>query len=444
MTRWSNRQILGAAVAAWLIVGILALLSGPPLGHDEAAYAIAARGAAPLAYRSTGMVAIARIGLALGGSNLALRLVPLGFGAVMILAAYALGRAAFDARTGAWAAAVLATAHPMASRSVELIGDLPATALVLAGLAILIGELERDRARWRIVWAAPLFAGAFYIRYGSAPVLATIGLLVIALYAKKLALPVLALLVVFAACIAPHFIHSVASTGSPLGILSASAAMPRRAYIGEGLVTYLTSDPFVFYGAITAPVMLAGVLGLVLSRVHRPQLFLALLAFVQLVALGIESHAQPRYVFLATALLVIAGVDTLREYGSERVAVATTSLAWALLAILIVPFQHSLARARTPIYSAAATIREDLHGRSCAVAANVVPQLVWATGCDVIVAHSLPHLREPWPRVEAKYIVSVPYAAVPKSQFDAVVAKAGGAPHALVVASPDAHVWRID
>jgi 4-amino-4-deoxy-L-arabinose transferase-like glycosyltransferase len=447
--RWTDRQIFAAALVAWFAVGILALASGPPLGHDEAAYAVAARGDAPAwTYRSTGMIAIARVGLALGGSELALRAVALVLGAGVLVGAYALGRAAFDRRTGAWAAVVLATAHPMAIRSAELIGDLPATACLLGGVALLIGELERPRPRWRLVAAAPLFAAAFYIRYGSAPVIAMIAVLAIVLYARKLAcLPVLATLVVAALLVVPHVVHSIEATGSPLGILTVSASMPRRAYVGEGLVTYVTSNPFRFYGAIVAPVMIAGLATLARSR-RRAAWFVVLLALGQLVSLGIESHAQPRYVFFATALLVVAGVDVMRRFPRPRLAVLACALAWLGLALAIVPFQHFLAELRQPLYATATAVRDDAAGRPCAIAANVAPQLIWATRCDVIIAKTAPSLREPWPpAARVKYVVSAPHAVVPAIQLQAVAATAHAVPHELAVAnpgSPEARVWRLD
>ena len=222
--RWSDRQIAAAALLGWLAVGVLALASGPPLGHDEAAYAVAARGDAPAwNYRSTGMIAIARVGLALGGSDLALRGIALVLGAGLIVAVFALGSAAFSSRTGAWAAVVLATAHPMAARSAELIGDLPATACLVGGVAVVLGELELARPRWRIVWAAPLFAAAFYIRYGSAPVIAMIAVLAVVFYARRLAcLPVLATVVVAALLVLPHVVHSELENCAP-GTASSSA-----------------------------------------------------------------------------------------------------------------------------------------------------------------------------------------------------------------------------
>ncbi|MEP6861617.1 MAG: glycosyltransferase family 39 protein [Deltaproteobacteria bacterium] len=450
----SDRRILAAALVAWFAVGVLALASGPPLGHDEAAYAVAARGDAPAwNYRSTGMVAIARVGVALGGSELALRAVALVLGAGVLVGGFALGKAAFDPRTGAWAALVLATAHPMATRSAELIGDLPATACLLGGVAVLIGELELSRPRWRLVGAAPLFAAAFYIRYGSAPVIGMIAVLAVVFYARKLAcLPVLATVVLAALLVVPHVVHSVETTGSPLGILTASASMPRRAYVGEGLVTYVTSNPVRFYGALVAPVMIAGLVTLARSRRRAPW-FVVLLALGQVVSLGIESHAQPRYVFFATALLVVAGVDVLRrldrpKLAGARIAAVACGLAWLGLAIGIVPFQRYLTDLRRPLYTMAAAVRDDAKGRPCAIAANVAPQLIWATHCAVIIAKTAAKLPAPWPpAARVKYVVSAPHAVVSPSQLQAVAATAQAVPHELAVASPgspEARAWRLD
>src|SRR5215467_12998002 len=149
----AERRLLYAALVAWSIVAIISLVVGPPLGHDESAFASVARGTAPAwLYRSTGVIAIAKFGVALGGSELALRLASVVLGLGVVLAVWAVGRAAFDERIGAWAAAVIIGAHPMALRSTELIGDLPATACLLAGIAILTGELKRDDGpRWRLV-----------------------------------------------------------------------------------------------------------------------------------------------------------------------------------------------------------------------------------------------------------------------------------------------------
>ena len=124
------------------------------------------------------------------------------------------------------------------------------------------------------------------------------------------------------------------------------------------------------------------------------------------------------------------------------------ALAWLGLAIAIVPFQHFLAELRRPLYATATTVRDDAAGRPCAIAANVAPQLIWATHCEVIIAKTAPSLREPWPAIaRVKYVVSVPHAVVSAIQLQAVAATAHAAPHELAVASPgspEARAWRLD
>lgn len=92
-SRWSLGPHPGPAlviVAATVCLGIVAAWS-PPLGHDEAVYALGGdallhswSGVYPH-YRPDGMRLLAAAGLLLGGSDLALRTLPVGF-TVMLLA----------------------------------------------------------------------------------------------------------------------------------------------------------------------------------------------------------------------------------------------------------------------------------------------------------------------------------------------------------------------
>jgi hypothetical protein len=73
----TTRRLVAAAIAAWLVAAAIGMVIGPPLGHDEAAFAIVARGDQPVGtwlYRSDGTVAIARLGVALGAADWQLRL----------------------------------------------------------------------------------------------------------------------------------------------------------------------------------------------------------------------------------------------------------------------------------------------------------------------------------------------------------------------------------
>jgi hypothetical protein len=445
-----ERRLLGASVVGWLVVAAMNLAAGPALGHDEAAFANVAQGdPLELLYRSRGVTALARIGLALGGAEWQLRLASAVIGVSVVLAVFAIARAVFDARTGAWAAAVIAGAHPMLHRSAELLGDLPATAGILAGMAALAGELSRPGgARWRIVLAAPAFAAAFYMRYGSAPVIAVAAAAALVLWWRALWMrpwPVVVTAVVFAALLIPHGLHSLRATGTLLGVLRWSSGVPRREYWGEGLVTYVTSNPFMYYGALAAPVMIAGLFGLARTFRSRAPWYLASVAVGQLLTIGIASHGQPRYVFVTVSLLVVLGVATLRavvlahgRLAHGRLALTAVGLAWLAVAITAIPLALTIGHSREAITAAAATIRAHLTGARCVVVARQAPQLRWYTHCWVVIEPSF----EPGyflPEYD-RYVVSTPYGVLDGATFAAPV---GATAIELPTGNRDAHVWTI-
>lgn len=446
MSWLTTRRLLLAAVAAWLGVAVIGLVLGPPLGHDEAAFAAAARGDAPAGewlYRSDGTVAIARIGVALGGADWQLRLASVLLGAAIVAAAFAVGRAAFTARTGAWAAAIVAGAHPMVLRGAQLLSDVPAAAALLGGIAVVTGELDRGEGpRWRLVAAAPLLAAAFYLRYGSAPVIALALAAAGAVWWRAVAArprPVVAMLGALAALGVPHLVRSAAATGSPLGILALSAGMPRRAYVGEGLVTYFGSNPLVFYGVLAAPVMLAGLVGLATLR-RRAGWYLAIVALGQLVALGLQSHGQPRYVYVATVLLIVLGVDAVIRLGRPRLAglaLAAVAAAWIGAAVAMVVACRGAVASRTSILRAAEAIRRDAAGRPCAAVAALAPQLVWYTRCQVYPSE----LALPLPADRRRYAVSFPRWPI---RLDATLAAQHLRATPLATGDPEAQVWRLE
>jgi hypothetical protein len=446
-----ERRLLAAAIAAWAVVTVLGIASGPPLGHDEAAFSVLARGggAATWLYRSSGVVAMAKLGIALGGAEWAMRIASALAGFGVVFGVFAVGRTTFPGDgTAAWAAAAIAGAHPIVLRSTELIGDLPATACVLAGIAVLAGELAREAGpRWRLVAVAPAFAGAFYLRYGSAPVIATAGGAAVLLWWRSILrrpLPVIATAGAFALLLAPHAVHSLRATGSVVGILEISSNMPRRAYIGEGLVTYLTSNPFLFYGALVAPLLVAGLAAIVRPPGARRRVwFLAAIAVGQVVAIGLQSHAQPRYIFVATSLFVVLGVAFVRRATRARprprLALALVALSWLGCAVAIVPYNVHLARLRAPLVAAATAIQADARQEPCLVVARVVTQLAWYTRCDTMLLRDPTRLDELPPGTRA-YLVSVPHGTTGP---DVVAATLHRTPWPIATHDDLSNVWQL-
>jgi hypothetical protein len=250
-------------------------------------------------------------------------------------------------------------------------------------------------------------------------------------------LPALAALALLAALLIPHLVRSALATGSPLGILTISAGMPRRAYVGEGLVTYLTSNPLQFYGVLIAPVMLAGVLGLLQTRRRAPW-FLAIVALGQLVALGLNNHGQSRYVFVAAVLLAVIGVDTLARIGRPGVALAMVAAAWLGTVVTQVVVCRGAALGRAPIVRAADAARADAAGRRCAVVAAMVPQVAWYSRCQVYLSRLLD---APMPADRARYAVATAHRPI---DLDRAVAVHHARARPLPTGDPDALVWRLE
>ncbi|HEY0190175.1 MAG TPA: glycosyltransferase family 39 protein [Kofleriaceae bacterium] len=447
MTWTFERKLLGAALLGWAIVVVLNLIFGPPLGHDESAFALVARGDADWLYRSRGVTTVAQLGLWLGGGDRAMRLASALLGFSVVLSVYALGRVTFGERTAAWAAIVICGSHSMVSRNTDLLGDLPATAGVLAGMAALASELDREGGpRLRVALAAPAFAAAFYFRYGSAPVIAIAGLAALVLWWRAVWSRwwnVLAAAALLGVLLIPHFLHSIHITGTLLGVLRRSSEIPRRAYWGEGLVTYLTTNPFTYYGALITPVILGGLVGLVRKFRSRRAWFVGSVALGQLFAIGIQSHAQPRYVYIAVALLVVLGTEAWRTMVAPRprIALWLCGLAWFGIAAVVPFYQSSIGRARGSILSAATTIQADRAASKldrCMVIANVIPQLMWYSHCDGTALHVW--VEDALAPARDRYIVSMPYGFL---QGDAFAMHHGVMVHDLPTGDLRTRVWKV-
>ncbi len=401
---------IGAAALAVAVV-VFGLVRSRPLGHDEATYAVGARAwlsgdaadAYPV-YRPLAMPALLVPGVALGGADWQARLP---------LAIFALGHAllvmALAARLGGRPAALLAfaiqvTAAPWLWRAGEALSDIPSAVTLLAMTVLAIDDGERARGRW---WAWPaiaaLGAAAIYLRYGSAPTVATImGGALIAYPARwRQVIGAGALLI---AALAPFLWWSHAVTGQVTGVLDLSAEMGWRPYPGAGLVHYVTR----WFTTVAGPVMGAvALLGLVVgvgawwprdrgralvghdaaapsadvaSR-RRALRLLVVAALGQIALLGWRVHGEGRYIFFATSCLTAIGAAAIVARPRwTRVAMIAIALA-AIPSGLFAGWQFERLRGqRAGFVQAAAAIRAHGGGR-CLVVTGNLPQATWYTGC---------------------------------------------------------------
>ena len=401
-----DRRLLAGAVAVWIAAIAIQLASDLPLKHDEAAFVVGARrwwdGAPTIwLYRSMGTEVLVLPAAALGLPAALLRLVPALLTLLVPLGGAALARAAFpQRRLGGWTAAVLAGAHPMLLQVADAMSDLPAAGMILVAMTVLVRELSRpDGPSWRLVTAALPLAAAFYVRYGSAPALAAIavGSLVYAPAMLRRPGPVVGLVAAGVALAMPYVAWSYAKTGTLMGVLEISAASTRLEHTGEGLGTYLTANPFRYYGAVVAPVIAVGAVAAVALRA-RAAMWIGFVAVATLVALGLRSHAQPRYAFAAVALLVVPGVAGLAAIGRRlaarspgssersaarwrRAALAVVIAAWLGGLVAVVMGAVKRGSSRDVIVELAEAMRRDAAGGPCAFVALRAPQLTYYSGC---------------------------------------------------------------
>ena len=408
--------IAAAGLVAWIASAAIVWFAASPLGHDEAQYALSAQDIlagteARWFYLSSGMSVVSVLGVIAGHGEMAVRFPAVLLGIGFIVAAGALAWRTYGAMTGAWTIAVLAGLRVFAGNAAELLSDLPATAFLIAGTLVMIEEVAKrdDGPRWRVLLAAPALAAALYLRYASCVPIALLGLAVVAFGFRSIAkrpLPIVATAALFLALLVPHLITAVRETGSPLGILLASKGVPGQTWIAQGLATYVTSNPISYYGLLSPLVLLPGLAAPVVFR-DRATLILWSVAITDIVALGLISHAQPRYIFFGLTLLVILGIEVIRRLIESRppiVIAAATAVAVSWILVVRGQLRRDAYRLETTqaIRAAAAAIRTDAGGSPCFVVGDQFTQLEWYSGCTS--AHF------PWDSLGAAkiYVVRMP------------------------------------
>jgi hypothetical protein len=466
-----------AGVIAWIAIAAITWAGAAPLGHDESQYAIAGRDALEglparwWFYVSRGMTVVAAPGILLGESERALRFVPLLIGGVgFALATWMLARRSLATSAGAAAATavggvallVMASSRNVVRYASDLLSDFPSAACLLAALAILVDEVDRDDEgpRWRIVLAAPAFAAAMYVRYGSVLPIAVIVLAALVVGGRAIRrrpLPVIATAGMFLVLLVPHFIEAHGKTGSPLGILLIGREVPQDEYFGQGLVTYVASNPFKLYGLTIPIALLAGIVAIVRAARERDRrrLLVWIAAVGSLVAVGLTTHAQVRYILVSLALLSVLGVDELRYWISRlpartgRVVIASglavVLALWTMLAVKHVRADDNRVARMRGTLAAAAAIRADAAGARCMVLGNHYTQLEWYSGCraPLVISPQSTELAAAQRRGDRVYIVRDHGAAVGKEP-QPVFASFAGTPTLILERPNVVEVARLD
>ncbi|HTY71373.1 MAG TPA: hypothetical protein VMI11_03005, partial [Actinomycetes bacterium] len=402
---------------ALLAVGIVALVSlvwalaqrvDPYFGHDEAVYATKARALAGIApasqweiYRPPLLPVLGAPVTALGGGVLALRLITLVL-AVATLAVLAWSAGAREhPRRAAVTVLLFVCGFAFLRRLPEFLNDLAAAGLLLAAAELVVRSRRPGQARL-LVAASGLAVVGFYLRYGvllglAAIVLGAVAAFGVRTWARPLR-PTLVAAGVFVLGLMPHLIWAWATVGTPWGVLTVAEGVAGRTYLGQGLLEYAVSIPWLYVGDVGGLVMAAGVVAGYLGLRARVRgsateadlrsVVLSVAAITQVVVLGITAHGEERFVFFPLMALLVVGVDAIARWaGAWSAPVLLVAACAALLGmpatlhwIAHVSFKQ-VTDERRSIASAATHVPRS---NGCLVVTGYRPEMGWDTRCATV------------------------------------------------------------
>jgi hypothetical protein len=157
----------------------------------------------------------------------------------------------------------------------------------------------------------------------------------------------------------------------------------------SGLATY-AAHPIAYLGALATPLVVIAVAG---GWRDRWWLYAAVIGVAQIIALGLETHAQGRYILLGVVLLVAVGTAVARDFALQLAGPVRRAIG-ALCAMAVIGSWFAAigaawgARERriagmADTLAAADAIRHDAHGRACVVVGRHTTQLEWYSGCRI-------------------------------------------------------------
>jgi len=403
---------LAAAVVGLIVLAasLAYVMSSGPLGHDESVYALKARAwyaGTPSTgfgiYRPPGMAAIGWVVVHFSESEVAFRSAALALSVGAVVVMWTAGRTMLSPAAAWVGAGVFVASASYLRRATEFLNDLTTAGLLLSAMLVIWYHFERRPGGWWIVAAAPLGAGAYYVRYGSAPGLVIIAIVAAAVWFKQLGpswKQIVATAGVMAVLLVPHFLYAMQATGSLLGVFSSARTSVGGG--GGGLADYVGWFPQRLAGSIGGALMIAGLIytgDLVVRAIRdrqwsqrvRTAVFLVGTAVPFTIFLGAFTHGEPRFVFMPImALLLLGGqavVTLLFHLSTAPRRVTALVLGVAIFGAFVpgVGRMHNTTAAITSqfdvVVGAADAIRSDVGGGDCSIRSSYVPQLTWYSAC---------------------------------------------------------------
>jgi hypothetical protein len=390
-------RILLAAILTFFVFSIARSIgAGSPFEYDEAVYAGKARAwvhdtpdTGWAAYRGPGLPVVAVPIVAVTEDEDAFRWFGGATGLLLLLAVWALTRAmSGSAGAALFATGVVAASPEVVLRASQFLTDVPTATLLTALTLLLWRQLQdRDRPSRSLLLVAPLVFGLYSLRYAAAPLIViTLGVAAVVwrerlrahrgLVAGVVGLTVLLMI--------PHAVWSLRTFGNLWGQLTLTLSLAHGDEVTNGLGSYLAGIPRALAGYLGGLVMLAGLAGAVFAflrrstdaarRWSRAMIITVGVALLDILALGINAPAQPRYIFFPVTMLIVAGSMTLaRVLKPARLVPLVTVLAVAVVgaagwrAERVAHARSVVGRAaRTRLANAARWIEQDAGARGCA------------------------------------------------------------------------------
>ncbi|MBN2113188.1 MAG: glycosyltransferase family 39 protein [Acidimicrobiia bacterium] len=409
---------LGGIVLGYLVIALLAVRRGPPLGWDEAVYSLRARDFAAGdpwgrywdSFRAPGLPWVLSLFWGLGGHPTVFRAVVAGFGLLLVLVAWLLARHLFGPRSGLVAAAGVALSPPLLLSATQVWPDVPGAALGLAAVAVFVLASGGERSSWWMLAVVPAVAAATLLRFG-APLPIAVGLLVVAGWRRRMLLryPGPAIVTALAATAAVVVILTLPGvTGgeaSPLAAIAGFEGSSSSGFADYADLAHQVVGPAAVVLALVG--VMAGFGWASRGDIDRGALWAAVIGgLATAVALALVLHGEVRYLAPAYPWLWAAGAPGLWRLialipGRAR-SVTVGAIVVALAATVV-----GLARERNrdagreygSTRAAALEIAAEAAGEPCLVVTARLPQVMWYSGCEAAV-FNLGEVR--WPELSGR------------------------------------------
>lgn len=400
-TRLRSWEVIGLAVGLtfYVVICLLLINEGVPLGHDEAVYSARARellngeraSAWWAPYRAPGLSTILMLAWIGNGTEPYLRVIVALSGSALIVFTWLLGRLMVGPGSALVAAFGIAVTPVILMSATQVWADVPGAAAVMAALFTYSYALTAPRFRWWMVVVVILLVGiATAIRFG-APIPLGIGLIGLTIWRwpseRERKLRVAAIAAGVTALVALILTQPLAGASSPFEAISEqSASIP----LLQGFRDYWSVRGHLVAGsaAVALVGVVAGVFGSFVDRSFR-KVFVwpFVIGLVTFVALSASVHGETRYLAPVYPWFWLSGGAGLVAIGRRipRLPAAVSAVAVVIVFTALAP---TLSDNQNRFNEGFATIKEAARslatGVECGVFTSYTPQVEWYSGCETV------------------------------------------------------------